>query len=75
MNIKVLVLDTQVYSNTGGHGKARLESRADACLPARMKTRGDTVTLWKFLRPLPRGLSPELARACSRSNPYSGCRL
>ena len=47
MNIKVLVLDAQVYSNTGGqsstasymgqntkftvHGKDRLESRADAC--------------------------------------------
>lgn len=28
-----------------------------------MKTHGDTVTLEKFLRPLTRGLSPELARA------------
>lgn len=28
-----------------------------------MKTHGDTVTLEKFLRPLARGLSPELARA------------
>ena len=28
-----------------------------------MKTNGDTVTLEKFLRPMARGLSPELARA------------
>lgn len=28
-----------------------------------MKTNGDTATLEKFLRPLARGLSPELARA------------
>ena len=51
------------------HSKHRLESRADACQPPRMKPHGDTVTLEKFLRPLARGLSPELARAYSRATP------